>query len=161
MYQVIAQKIQGGRIGFGSEWIVSIADLYVRNLEIKGSLIIETPHIVGHRENGRCEISDETGKCTLENVKVYNEGSCHRLTPWDLSLHGESCRISIGRNAEFIAKDLVFRGNIRIEVEDFTRLIAYEKDGIIVYHKEPLLEIKPFYTYEFQENFELIATRNI
>ncbi len=162
MYQLIAQKIRGGSLQIGSELILSIADVDIENLHVDGTLIIETSHITGHIEEGRNIHSDETGKCFMQNVRVINDGNCFRLNPWNLpTQRAEGCRITIGRNAEFVAKNVVFKGNFSINVKDFTRLIAFEKDGKLSFHEESMTDVKPFYTYNFEENYTLTAKRNV
>ncbi|MCH9609640.1 MAG: hypothetical protein S4CHLAM45_00260 [Chlamydiales bacterium] len=57
LYSMIEQKLKGGRIAKGSTLNLEIADVYIENLDLDGSLTI-----VGN------------GRCSLKNVTIHNRG---------------------------------------------------------------------------------------
>lgn len=122
LYSIIEKKIQGGRLGLGSELQLEIADFCAENLEVEGSLIIRTEAVMGHRdERGILHYSDKRAKCRLKNVRVKNKGispstrsathvwksECERI---------ECCEIILEEGAEFEAENLTLTGNQRILV---------------------------------------------
>ena len=80
-------------------------------LQLEGSLRIEAHDL-------------KAGKCTLKNVTVHNQGN------------EERCLISIARDGEFYAENILLRGDLHIIIEAGTRIVAFEREGEIIFEKE-------------------------
>lgn len=132
LYQLIRQKIQKGKIAEGSELQLEIADLYLDNLGLEGSLLIQAKQVMGHFSQGINRYSHKTGKCVLKRVKVRNKGiqkvasNCY----WKNQIkRQQALSIILEGHSEFYAEDVAFEGNQTIIVPDNERWIA-EPDGV-------------------------------
>ncbi len=109
LYSTIREKLLGGKIGPGSEWILEIAGVSIKQLELQGSLQIIAEH-------NRKEAS-----CILENVRVENQGvDWSSSAPfWKMDLkRKESLKIILKGKSQFIAKNKRLKGNQTFVVED-------------------------------------------
>ena len=153
-YSIIGQKIQGGRLSAGSELQLEIADLYMENLELEGSLLIQASDVMGHQED-TLVFSDRTGKCFLRNVKVRNAG-IKKGAPnifWKNEIvRTESCSIILEGNAEFYAENISLNGNVLITVKNGMRVTATEKQGKLVLTEEKLQESLFQWKYSIENN---------
>lgn len=135
LYQIIQQKLKKGRLAVGSELKLEIADLYVENLDIDGSLEIVTDSIMGP--------NNQTGKCILKNVRVRNSGINREASRsfWkDEIVHKENCEIFIEQGGEFYAENVLLRGEMRIRVPSGVKVTAYMNGGRVEFTEEVLLE---------------------
>ena len=126
LYPVIAQKIRGGRLGHGSELELEIAELDMENLDLQGSLSVIAESVTGN------PYSEQTGKCTLTNVKVRNRGIhlCPENIFWKHTIaHREQMRIRLIGNGEFHAKDVCFEGTWEIRVPHGVKVTAMVDDA--------------------------------
>ncbi len=159
LYSIIGQKIQGGKIHRGSELCLEIADLQMINLELKGSCSIHADQVMGHlNEEGTLIYSEMTGKCRLIDIVIENKGLdfSHACEYWkNTPQRKEDFRITLHGNAEFMAAGILFSGNYHIEVPTGTRRIAMMKDGVIVYHDEPILS-DPLWDYRISNDNTII-----
>lgn len=149
LYSIIKEKIQGGRLVMGSELRLGIADIYLENLDVDGSLSIHTDAIMGHFDEG-IVYSNQTGKCVLKNVQIRNSGINREATRsyWkDEIIHKEKCEIYIEEGGEFHAEDIVLRGDIRIRIPSGVRIEAKMVDGHLTY-TEVVLK-KPSWEWEY------------
>ncbi|CAG9465799.1 unnamed protein product [Pedinophyceae sp. YPF-701] len=132
LWEVIGQKIRGGSMAEGSEMVLEIADVWVTDLNIDGSLLVEADAVMGHTEPGpdgfeRLVYSARNGRCRMHNVTVENRGFvlgdpaniywAHRL------VRRESCRFLLRGRAEVDARDVTIRGSHAFEVPDGHRLL--------------------------------------
>ncbi|MBS0629664.1 MAG: UTP--glucose-1-phosphate uridylyltransferase [Verrucomicrobia bacterium] len=142
LYEIIQQKLKKGRLAVGSELKLKIAELYVENLDVDGSLEIVTDSIMGHQdEEGVIQYSDQTGKCILKNVRVRNSGINREASRsfWkDEIVHREKCEIFIEQGGEFYAENVNFRGEIFIRVPSGVKMTAYMQDGRVEFIQEVL-----------------------
>jgi len=75
LFSIIGQKIHGGRWGFGAELKLEIADLEMIDVNLDGSLVIIADAIMGHTDSEKIlHYSSKTGKCSLRNVAIENQG---------------------------------------------------------------------------------------
>lgn len=141
-YEVISQKVFGGKLAMGSEMILRIADLQIKNLDLDGSLHISTDCVMGHHDHeGKLLHSNQTGKCTLKNVKIRNLGIHQEASRsfWkDEIVHKERCEIILEEGSEFFAENIVIRGNVSLRVACGTKVIAQMEGGRLVFHQEVL-----------------------
>jgi hypothetical protein len=156
LYSVIAQKLRKGSLSIGSELQLEIVDLDCENLEVEGSLCITATSILGDTDSeGVVKYSNQTGKCTLKNVKVSNAGidRTQMNVFWKNAIYRkESCHILLHGNAEFYAQDVVLSGNHLIEVESGMRCIAEHIDGKLHIRKEPIAKPTWVWNYSFGED---------
>jgi hypothetical protein len=155
LYQVIAQKVSGGRLGFGAELCLEIAEVSLQDIQVEGSLIIHATNPLGSVDaEGVVQYGVRCGKCRLVNVKVINRGvdrtadNCY----WKQEIkRDESLQIVLRGNAEFIAEDITIRGNLTIDVPDGVRITAVERDGKIVLLSEPIGESEWLWDYRWSD----------
>ena len=116
LYEIISQKLRGGRITPTSELQLEIAVLDMENLTLDGSLLIEAKNVIGQAE--------KSGKCVLKNVSVKNSGvdaeadNCF----WKNQIFRKGAlRIHLLGNGEFYAEDTTFTGSQTFVVPDGER----------------------------------------
>jgi len=143
-YAIIAKKLREGRLAMGSELKLQIADLDVEGLDVDGSLHIVSDAVLGHRdENGKIQYSNQTGKCTLKNVRVRNLGIHQESSRsfWkDEIVHRERCEIWIEEGGEFFARDVILRGDLSIKVPSGVKVSAFMEEGQLKFSREVLKE---------------------
>jgi hypothetical protein len=145
LYEVIAQKIKGGKIGFGAQLILEIAELEMNLLEIKGSMRILSQTL--------------SGKCYMNRCKVFNKG-VQSLNAFEL-LTGEiktieSFDLKIEGCGEFFAEGVVFQGGFEVFVRDNTCVRALQKeDGGVFFVEEPLQIPSWSYFFTDEKKIEL------
>ncbi len=141
-YEIIGQKLRNGRLTMGAEIQLQIAELYVENLDVDGSLQVTSDAIMGHRDgDGYLHYSDRTGKCVLKNVRVRNSGINREASRsfWkDEIVHREKCEIFIEESGEFYAKDVILRGDLRIYVPSGIKVTAFMEEGCLKLKQEVL-----------------------
>ena len=150
IYSIIAQKICGGRIAKGSELVLEIADISLKNLHLNGSLIVETNAVTGHLDpRGLRRFSNQTGRCILDNVTVENAGITKSQEPfWNhVPKRAESLQIHLEESSLFIAENITFKGTHSIHVPANTCVIASQEGEQITYISKPFKPSQPFYRY--------------
>ncbi len=164
LYSVIGQKIRGGELGLRSELKLEIAEAEIQDLKLFGSLHVIAERIIGHPDpDGVILYSERVGRCRMHRVTIENRGI--DLTAQNIYWKGEIercelCEIIIHGEAEFVAEDVVLRGPLKIEVEEGTRLIAYEENGELKFRREPLRSGEGVWTYQFGEDNSIKLTQN-
>ncbi len=155
-YSVIAQKIQEGSLATGSEMVLEIAELELQQVEVNGSLLIYAENILGHRdEQGQIIYSENVGRCTMRNVKVNNKGiDREKSVPYwkGERVRKESLTILLKGHSEFIAEDIIFLGDMYIEVPEGCRITAHQYEGKIDFILERLPSSIEYWKYKFDEN---------
>ena len=152
LFQIIGQKIRGGRLANGSEWLMEIAEADVQNLDLDGSLIVHADSVMGKvNEQGILEYSSQCGKCVLHNVTIRNQG-CGKIDfrhAWKQNYHRkEALTIKLHGNAEFVAQNILFEGNFLIEVPDGHRLTAIQQGDQINWIQEKITH--PTWEWHYQ-----------
>ncbi len=150
LYSIIRQKVQGGSLADGAELQLDIADLYLKNLNLEGSLLIHATDVMGHKEKELLKYSEKTGQCVLDNVHVMNEGinweEDHLFWRHDVKRHSSLTIILYG-HSRFIAKDLKISGDLSIKVPHGMQITAEEENGRVIFITKPLEDTGPFWTY--------------
>ncbi len=146
LYDVIAQKIQRGHISFGSELVLEIAELEMRDFDLKGSFIVEAEELTGRCYMNHCKIVNR-GVSSM-GVQEVARGEVNRL---------ESLHIKILGNGEFFAENVVFEGTFEIVVKENTCVRAKMRDGKVVFVEEKL-QISPW-VYSFNELDEIVLKK--
>ncbi len=149
LYEIISQKLRKGRLASGSELKLEIADLYVENLDIDGSLEINTG-------------SDQTGKCILKNVRIRNSGINREATRsfWkDEVVYREKCKIFIEEGGEFYAENVLLRGELRIHVPSGKKVTAFMNGGRVVFKEEELSQPSWTWRYRLGPEYRILIER--
>ena len=132
---------------------MEIAEAEVVNLELDGSLIIEADSIMGSKNSEGVIIYDssESGKCTLINVRVRNQGVQRSglEETWQRDvIRKESLQIILRGNAEFYAENVLLEGALLFDVPDKKRLVVYQEGNQI---KSRLEEIEgPTWSWHYR-----------
>lgn len=162
LYSVIAQKIQGGKLEYGSEMILEIAEVELRKVELEGSLLIYAENVTGHKdERGLICYSENVGRCVLKNVKIVNQGINRQQTSsyWKAQMvRKEAFKIILRGCSEFIAENVTFIGAVEIEVPDQHRMIARQKEGQVVFILEPISDLT-HWKYSFDEEDRIYLSK--
>lgn len=163
LYSIIAQKLRKGKFGYRSELKLEIAEADIECLDLSGSLHIIADQIMGELDSDMTlNYSERVGRCQLINVKVENRGidvdAPHIYWKGEI-FHSELCEIIIHGDGEFFAENIVLRGNLKIEVEKGTRLVAFEERGILSFKKEPLCSKKQRWTYVFSDYDRIVLEK--
>lgn len=143
LFSVIGQKISGGRVAEGSEWVMEVAEALVKNIDLSGSLIVEAENVMGRKDaHGVITYdSEHAGKCTLINVTVRNGGAApfNGLEAWRCDWpRKEALRITLRGNAEFHAQNVLLEGDIHYDVPEGYRLVVYSHEGETAWYMEKL-----------------------
>jgi UTP---glucose-1-phosphate uridylyltransferase len=129
LFTEMGKKIRGGKIEKGSELRLDIADLYLENLSLSGSLQIY----------GASKDFKKAGKCFLKNIEVKNEGIDWRAPNVfyenKISRRG-SLKIIIPENSIFEAEDVSFLDNQTIEVPSNHKIRAVLKGGRLFFERK-------------------------
>lgn len=160
LFQVIAQKLQKGKLHEKAELQLEIADVLIKDLDLKGSLIIQADQITGHiNPHGITEYSTNTGKCILENVKIDNKG-IDMTRPsifWKQQVHRTECvKIKVEGNGEFYAKDIIFKGNYNLVVPSGKRMTAIQDKDSIKFTLDSIEAPSWGWNYSFNDNDDII-----
>ena len=164
LYSVIGQKIQQGKLCFGAELYLEIADVYFNQLTVDGSLIVDAKQVLGHTQEKKLCFSHLTGRCFLKNVTVKNKG-VNRLANniyWKNKIEREeTCYIQLQGYSEFIAENVVLEGDYHVIVRDGERVTAIQQGDDVIFRKEYLdkKQALPFWKYSFGENEEIILEK--
>ena len=155
LWSIIRQKVRGGRLAYGGELQLEITELYMEEVDIAGSLLIEATAPLGVRDSkGNFIYGEGAGKCWLERVTIRNDGIDRGATKdwWkNACVRHESLHIVIHGDGEFVARDVTFRGDERIEVPAATRLTARQnRDGEVTFTQEAITAPSWFWRYSYK-----------
>jgi UTP---glucose-1-phosphate uridylyltransferase len=112
LYNVIAQKMKGGHLTKGAEFQLELAEAYIENLFLEGSLLIEGKH-------------DSGSRCYLRNVRIRNRGIDHSSVKeyWKNNfLRTEAVKVFLNEGSEFYAENVSIQGSYTFEVPPHHRL---------------------------------------
>lgn len=141
-WEIIGQKIRGGKLESNSELQLEVADVNIEGLTLHGSLIVHAEDPLGETDAaGLLHYGARCGKCTLKNVTVDNRGidysadNCY----WKNVMHRhEVVRIVLHGHAEFYAENVTISGSHTIEVRNGYRVTAYEESGQLCFLQEKI-----------------------
>lgn len=158
LFSIIGQKIRGGVFHLHSELKLEITEVNIENLTLIGSLHVIATNVLGE-DGGILQYSDRVGNIFLQNVTVENCGydPAANNNYWkDEIVRQELCEILIHGDGEFVAKDIVLRGNMRIEVDAGSRVTAFEEAGSIKFRVEPLGEVVRRWVYHLTDDGSIL-----
>lgn len=127
LYSVIKQKIQRIKVAEGAELRLEIAELYLFDTSVTGSLLIKALCPLGHLHENELIYSENMGKCQLRNCEITNKGIDFSAvnTFWQSDIvRNEVMCIQLEGNAEFFAENVVFKGPFHICVPHGYRMVA-------------------------------------
>jgi UTP---glucose-1-phosphate uridylyltransferase len=164
LYSIIKQKIIKGKMRSSSELVCDIAELFLNNLDLQGSLLILADSITGHKdERGLLHPSHFGGKCFLSNVRVENLGMSEnregRFWTGDAPRR-ESLTIRISGNGEFHAENVTLKGSYNFDVPSGYSLRVFERDGKIEQEKTKISSSTWCWKYEISEDFQVKLLRS-
>lgn len=141
LYSIIGRKLQVGRLSFGAEFILDIAEAEIENLNVDGSLMIRSQLPCGHiTESNVVQYSHLGGKCTLKNVTICNKGIDRAKTDnyWKgAPTRLELCQIHIEGNGEFHAENVTIEGTKSFFVPAGHRLVVTAESSKIDVIEKP------------------------
>jgi hypothetical protein len=166
LYSIIAQKIKGGKLTKGSEWVMEISEVEIVNLNLNGSLLIESDCIMGKKDIDGVVIFDSNalGKCTLINVKIRNQGRVRTsgMDAWRCETERkETLRITLHGNAEFFAENVELVGDVHFEVPEGHRLVVYQQGNEIAWHFEEISKASWSWEYFFEEDGSILLEKKL
>lgn len=166
LYRIISQKIRGGHLAEGAEWVMEIAEADISNLRLQGSLLIKADAVMGKISGKNTLVFDSAncGKCTLINVNVKNKGidrSRDNIYWKHCISRQEALSIKLHGNAEFYAHNVTFEGEFDIEVPDGYRLTASQEGKDVVYSRDKIEESGWHWTYAFDKDNNVVLTKTI
>jgi hypothetical protein len=135
LWEVIAQKVRGGRLGPGSELVLDVAEAALTGLRLDGSLLVTADAPLGHWEESpdgaadpspRLVYSPRCGRVRLAGVTVTNAGVdwAHPASQaWSRRLvRREAAAITLHGQSEFEAAGVVLSGDLSFVVPHGYRL---------------------------------------
>ena len=150
-WDVMAQKIKGGKIEDNSELQLWIAELFLQGFHLDGSLrvLANAPVTTEKGQLGRCFFKD----VTIQNRGINREKSS-KYWRNDLSRHEELC-IWIQGNGEFYAEGVHFQGEQVFHVADGERLRVFMENGDLKESRETIEEPTWTWAYDLQEDLSI------
>jgi hypothetical protein len=126
LYSIIAQKIRRGKLANNAELQLEIAEVDISDLDLDGSLIIESKCPLGNLNSKNIIQYGNENRCTLHHVQIRNQG-IHRQSAhhyWkNQILNRESLKIILNEGSEFHAENISIQGNFIYEVPAYHRMV--------------------------------------
>ncbi|MFA6119364.1 MAG: UTP--glucose-1-phosphate uridylyltransferase [Parachlamydiales bacterium] len=136
LYSIISKKIIGGKITYGSELDLEIAEVLIENIYLDGSLIIETKLT----KNTAKDIYN-TSSCTLSNVTIKNLGLDKQSNNNNFQnklKRKEYFKIILGENSHFYANNIEFLNTNEIIVPSFHKMFILKSNEKVIYKVEKI-----------------------
>ncbi len=163
LYEIIAQKLSAGVLGYGSHLELLIAELDIDNLYLDGSLQIASDFPMGRPDDQNHMIYSEKGpKCEMINCTVVNKGiDRKKVSKWWKNRYSfeETCRLAIHGNGEFFAEDVAFHGPLCIEVPDGQRVTASMDNGKVVFDRRVIKDPAWYWIYSIDDENNIVLTK--
>ncbi len=126
LYSIIEQKIRKGRLSYGAELQLEIAEADIEDLSLEGSLLIKAICPLGtYQTSGQLQYGQES-RCMLRNVIICNRGIDRTVEQeyWKNAIRRhEKVEIILHEGAEFQAEDISLEGSHHFEVPAHHRLV--------------------------------------
>lgn len=156
LYSIISQKIKQGRMALNSELQINLAEAFIMDLDLDGSLLIESSSPLGcHQGSDLLKYGFES-RCLLHHVGIRNKGIKRESSNcfWKNQIvREEMVRILLHEGAELDAQNLQLEGAFFFEVPPFHRLtLRQTSQGEL---KQDLEKIqKPSWSWQYQFDSE-------
>ncbi|MDF2550189.1 MAG: hypothetical protein K0S07_1256 [Chlamydiales bacterium] len=160
LYDVIRQKIAGGKLSLGSELQLSAHEVHLKNVQIQGSLCIQATALVDYSES---IAFDRTGRVELIDVSIANEGLKPRQRDpiWQNQLEREGLfSLTLFGNAEFYAEGVAFHESEEILVEDGWRMSVFKEGGQRQIVKEKIEKSSWRWTYALTDDLYIALKKS-
>lgn len=133
LWDIVAQKIIGGRMHEQAEIQLEIAEASLHNIDVDGSLLVTAEAVMGKPIDGRLAYSrHECARISLENVTIRNKGvdfdNPHNVYWRHRVKRRESCRIHLLGRSEFEARNVTFVGDQDFIVPDGYRMVVTPRE---------------------------------
>lgn len=147
LWSITQQKIHGGGLTRGSELQLEVAEIFWRDVQLDGSLLVLAENVVGSMEDS---VDGEKillygkgcGRCKLERVSIQNKGldwNSKENVYWQHKVSRlESVRIILHGHSEFEAQDVTLQGSHTFEVPDGFRMRVTQGSSGIICDLHPL-----------------------
>lgn len=159
LYSVIRQKLLCGKLHENAELNLEIAEAFISDLTLTGTLSIKALAPLGHHNSkGYVLNSDHGGKCILRNVTVSNDGIDRTIaqTYWKCNLsRKESMRIIIEGSGEFIAENVQFKGPYELFVPHGYQMRAVQEGQSVKFSLKKLKEPSWHWKYSYDDSGDI------
>jgi hypothetical protein len=163
VFEIVAQKIQGGRIAPGSELELEIAEVSLRDLSLEGSLSIVAGDVLGEKnKEGVIRYSEKNGKCALHNVSVRNAGVNRKdnCIPWRKQYQRKAAvRIILHGDAEFYANGVTFIGDHTFEVPAGHRMRVKQQGDNLEVDLQPIQTASWWWEYSYVTDNSILLSK--
>lgn len=163
LYSIIAQKIRGGNLATNSELQLEIAELDISNLDLDGSLIVESSSPIGRMDSENILHYGNENRCFLKNVKITNKGIERQKAKhyWKNQISArQALKIILHEGAEFHAQDIHFEGDLQFEVPPYHRLVvSSDRGGQWIQELEKISGPTWSWHYAFDDNNRIILKK--
>lgn len=164
LWDVVAQKISGGKLHHGAEMQLEISEAALTDVDVDGSLLVTADAVMGGvGDDGLLEYSSDTcARIKLNNVAVRNKGidyqNPHNVFWRHRVMRHECCRIVLHGRSEFDAADVVLSGDRTLVVPDGHRMVVRSVDNADADDNDgpsPLqitvepLDVEPSWAYQY------------
>ncbi len=132
LYSVIAQKIRRGKMAPGSELQLEIAEADIEDLDLTGSLLIESACPLGIIQTNSIHEYGNECRCSLKKLTICNQGIDRTLEQdyWIKDLKRVECvKIILHEGAEFHAEGILLEGSHTFEVPAHHRLVLLPRSN--------------------------------
>lgn len=151
LYSIIAQKIQKGKLAPNTELQLEIAEADIRDLDLDGSLLIESDSPLGVINDKGILKYGNGSRCALHHVTIKNKGIDRKKTKhyWKNQIvRHEQMKVVLHAGSEFCAENVTIEGNAIFDVPAYHRMvISQDAKGRI---KEDLKRISaPTWQWEY------------
>lgn len=144
-WEVIAQKVAGGKIAEGSELELEIAEVYLRDLHLRGSFRLLADSPTGLPDsNGVVHYSKDVGRAFLNNVTIENEGIQPSFIRHMKRTHERSLGATIRLEgvSEVVGENICIRGPFDLTVPHgkrarLTQSVEGDVDVVFEEYREP------------------------
>eukprot|EP00798_Chlamydomonas_sp_ICE-L_P025555 gene25555-11203_t len=89
LWNVIAQKIEGGSMAQGSELVLEVAEIQMKNVQLSGSLRVHANNLIGH-SSARASFRGETSAHATASWEGIENGAPHHLDGAHTNFRGET-----------------------------------------------------------------------
>jgi UTP---glucose-1-phosphate uridylyltransferase len=159
LWDVVAQKVRGGRLAPRAELQLEVAEACVEELDLDGSLLVTADSPLGRAAPdggyGMLQYGNAFGQVRLHNVIIRNAGvdwSDSRNVYWQHSVaRKEACRVVLQGRSEFDARDVEIAGDATFDVPDgFRMTVRRSTNGGVETALQPLVNELPSWCWEYR-----------
>lgn len=155
LYSIISQKIHNGLLAKGAELQLEIAEAAISELDLAGSLLVESSSPLGKYDNAGILHYGNESRCYLHRIKVRNRGinfSANNIFWKNEIFRHESLHILLQEGSEFYAEDVFFEGSLKFEVPSFHRLVIKQENGKLIQELTQINAPSWKWTYSYDVN---------